>query len=134
MLILLSLLAMAQEIIEVHAGSVISSPGMVPYITDTYSYLLPEPMYDVALTKAQKLGVCQSALDDTLKIVTKVEAVSSALTECQHQMKIDSQWQTHYMESQAQLQSVKRQRNVAVIVAGSILLGGAGTIAVLYAP
>lgn len=100
-LLLLAHLAFAEapadpstSITQLPEGTVITfdpSLKIAPIKLTTYSYLLPEQMYDKALIKAKQLDVCQPALESaTAQTLGWVDVSQKALNACSTQFGADA--------------------------------------------
>lgn len=149
MLLLLASLALAADpstppatasdkITQVPDGSVVTPPaasGVKPFTVPVYSFLLPEPMYERALTKAQQLDICQSVLEKASTTTQQWADLSGkALAACSDQFDVDAKTvedlrtQVATLDARAYkaevlLKDVQTQRTVAWAITGGLILG-----------
>lgn len=152
-LFILTPLALAQDpapggtegIVQVPEGSVVTPPPETkgkPFTVPAYSYLLPEPMYDQALTKAKQLAVCQPALEKaTAQTLEWVDVSQKALDTCSAQFSADAatvetlraqvvELDTRAVTAEMKLRDARVQRNTAWAITGGIVLGAITVTAV----
>jgi hypothetical protein len=132
-------------VVQVPDGSVVTPPpasGVKPFTVTTYSYLLPEPMYDRALTKAKQLDVCLPALDHATSVAEQWAALSGkALSACSGQFDVDEKTvedlrakatdaEARALAAESRLRDVRTQRTVAWAITGGLILGAVTVTAV----
>lgn len=135
----------ADKIVQVPEGSVVTPPaasGMKPFTVPTYSFLLPEPMYDRALIKSKQLDICQPALEKATTVTLQWADLSGkALDACSGQFDVDAKTvedlrtqvatlDARAYKAEALLKDVRTQRTVAWAITGGLILGATATAAV----
>lgn len=137
--------AFAEEdvsILYVPPQTTLTMPGKSPTVVAGPSFLMPEPLYDNALAAAKKLLVCEPALAESRAATLRwIDASNKALTSCEAQFTLDANTvaqmnaEVRALElraetAEAKVHKAKQQRNVAVSVAGGLILGAAAVSAV----
>lgn len=132
-------------IIQVPDGTVLTFPAsskLKPFTTTQYSFLLPEPMYDMALIKAKKLAICEPALDKSTEQTLKwIEVSDKALTTCTGQFDIDQATvdklesdvktlEVRALTAEGQLKDTRVQRNTAWAITSGIIIGAVAVTAI----
>lgn len=129
-------------IVQIPEGTVITRPGTKPFTVEDFSYLMPEPMYDRALTKAKQLDICTATLASTSDQVTRWIGISEkALTACEGQFVTDQttidqltaqvkDLEVRALTAEDRLRDVKTQRNTAWAITGGLILGAVAVTAV----
>ncbi len=141
--ILASSLAGEPQILQVPEGSTVTPPvesNTKPFTVPSFSYLLPEPMYDKALLKAKQLEICLPALDNaTSQTLHWSDITNRALSACSGQFDVDAtaietlrtqvvDLEARALSAESRLKDVRSQRTVAWAIAGGLILGSATVI------
>ena len=136
------------KVLLVPDGSVVTPPaasGMKPFTVPTYSFLLPEPLYDRALIKAKQLDLCQPALEQVQATTLQWADLSrKALDACSDQFDTDEQTveglrqQVATLDARAYkaellLKDLRAQRTVAWALTGGLVLGAVTVVTVTLA-
>lgn len=154
-LLLLASVAFAQDaapppstdpgIVQLVEGTVVTPPAaskLKPFTVTTHSYLLPEPMYDRALTKAMQLDICQPAFEKSAaQTLAWIEVSQKALDACQGQFDADAatvealrgkvvDLEARANAAETRLKDVRTQRNTAWAITGGLVLGAIAVTAV----
>lgn len=138
--------SLAEGINKVDAGVVLLLADGTKFRIPVKSWLLPDPYYREAITKAKQLEVYQPALDTcTTKALDLQIQVAQAMDTCSEQFASDEtliadlnnqvrSLETRALTTEGQNKDLRSQRNVAWAITGGLVLGAITITAVSIAP